>query len=167
MYLVKNSPRALFAALVPLAIVEAVLMVFAVAGGQVTDPEGVPAPDQILMFYAGRMAINAAFLFAGHIVLRQWTISSRLAYGLMGGVMAAASYGIAIRNHIQLAAPGDGTVMTMGLLPAIAGMIGGFLYGQFAGLSPVARAAGTPSAANAPSTPSPLVFGVQARSVKI
>ncbi|MFX4377257.1 hypothetical protein ABTA44_19605, partial [Acinetobacter baumannii] len=60
MYLVKNSPRALFAALIPLAIVEAVLMVFAVAGGQVTDPEGVPAPDQILMFYAGRMAINAA-----------------------------------------------------------------------------------------------------------
>src|SRR6186713_2646329 len=43
MYLVKNSPRALFAALIPLAIVEAVLLVFAIAGGQVTDPEGVPA----------------------------------------------------------------------------------------------------------------------------
>jgi hypothetical protein len=158
MYLVKNSPRALFAALVPLAIVEAVLMVFAIAGGQMTDPEGVPAPDQILMFYAGRMAINAAFLFAGHIVLRQWTISSRLAYGLMGGIMAAASYGIAVRNHIQLAAPGDGTVVTIGLLPTIAGTIGGFLYGQFAGLSPVARAIGTPSAANEPATPPPLVF---------
>jgi hypothetical protein len=158
MYLVKNSPRALFAALVPLAIVEAVLMVFAIAGGQVTDPDGVPAPDQILMFYAGRMAINAAFLFAGHIVLRQWTISSRLAYGLMGGIMAAASYAIAIRNHIQLAAPGDGTVVTMGLLPTIAGMIGGFLYGQFAGLSPVVRAAGAPVAANAPATPPPMVF---------
>jgi hypothetical protein len=158
MYRVKNSPRALFAALIPLAIVEAVLMAFAIAGGQVTNPEGVPAPDQILMLYAGRMAINAAFLFAGHIVLRQWTISSRLAYGLMGGVMAAASYGIAIRNHIQLAAPGDGTVVTIGLLPTIAGMIGGFLYGQFAGLSPVARAAGMSPAANAPETPPPLVF---------
>lgn len=32
MYFVKNSPRALFAALIPLAIVEAVLMVFAIAG---------------------------------------------------------------------------------------------------------------------------------------
>ena len=158
MYLVKTSPRALFAALIPLAIVEAVLMVFAIAGGQVTDPEGVPAPDLILMFYGGRMAINAAFLFAGHIVLRQWTKSSRFAYGLMGGVMAAASYGIAIRNHIQLAAPGDGTVVTFGLLPTIAGMIGGFLYGQFAGLSPVARAAGSSPAARPAETPPPLVF---------
>lgn len=158
MYIIKNSSRALFAALVPLAIVEAVLMVFAIAGGQVTDLEGVPAPDQILMFYAGRMAINAAFLFAGHIALRQWTISSRPAYGLMGGVMAAMSYGIAIRNHIQLAAPGDGIVVTVGLLPVIAGMIGGFLYSQFAGLSPAARAIGTPPAANAPATPPPMVF---------
>ncbi|MCP3399548.1 hypothetical protein [Bradyrhizobium sp. CCGB20] len=158
MYLVKNSPRALFAALIPLAIVEAVLMVFAIAGGQVTDPVGVPAPDQIVVLYAGRMAINAAFLFAGHIVLRQWTISSRLAYGLMGGVMAAVSYGIAIRNHIQLAAPGDGTVVTIGLLPTIAGMIGGFLYGQFAGLSPVARATGVACSADAPAAPPPIVF---------
>lgn len=157
MYFVKNSPRALFAALIPLAIVEAVLMVFAIAGGQVTDPAGVPAPDQIVVLYAGRMAINAALLFAGHIVLRQWTISSRLAYGLMGGVMAAVSYGIAIRNHIELAAPGDGTVVTIGLLPTIAGMIGGFLYGQFAGLSPVARATGVASAASAPAAP-PIVF---------
>ncbi|KJC51916.1 hypothetical protein [Bradyrhizobium sp. LTSP857] len=158
MSLVKNSPRALFTALVPLAIIEAILLVFAVAGGQVTDPEGVPAPDQILIFYAGRMAMNAVFLFTGHIILRQWTISSRLAYGLMGGVMAAVSYGIAIRNHIQLAAPGDGTAITIGLLPTIAGMIGGFLYGQFAGLSPVARANSAPPAANAPETPPPLVF---------
>ncbi|MBR0705864.1 hypothetical protein [Bradyrhizobium liaoningense] len=158
MYLVKNSPRALFAALIPLAIVEAVLMVFAIAGGQVTDPAGTPAPDQILVLFAGRMAINAAFLFAGHVVLRQWTISSRLAYGLMGGVMAAASYAIAIRNHIQLAAPGDGTVVTIGLLPTIAGMIGGFLYGQFAGLSPVARAAGAIPAADAPAAAPPVVF---------
>jgi len=158
MHVVKNSPRALFAALIPLAIVEAVLMAFAIAGGQVTDPVGSPAPDQIVLSFAGRMAINAAFLFAGHTVLRQWTISSRLAYGLMGGVMAAASYGIAIRNHIQLAAPGDGTVLTIGLLPTIAGMIGGFLYGQFAGLSPVARATGATSAASASAAPPPMVF---------
>ncbi|MBR0735449.1 hypothetical protein JQ581_00795 [Bradyrhizobium liaoningense] len=158
MYLVKNSPRALFAALIPLAIVEAVLMAYAIAGGQVTDPAGVPAPDQIVVFYAGRMAINAALLFAGHAVLRQWKISSRLAYGLMGGVMAAVSYGIAIRNHIQLAAPGDGMVVTIGLLPTVAGMIGGFLYGQFAGLSPIAQAAGTALANNGPAAPPPIVF---------
>ena len=40
-------------------------------------------------------------------------MSSRLAYGLMGGVMAAASYGIAMRNHIQVGAPGDGTVLRL------------------------------------------------------
>ncbi|MBR0901537.1 hypothetical protein [Bradyrhizobium liaoningense] len=158
MYLVKNSPRALFAALIPLAIVEAVLMAYAIAGGQVTDPAGVPAPDQIVVLYAGRMAINAALLFAGHVVLRQWKISSRLAYGLMGGVMAAVSYGIAIRNHIQLAAPGDGTVVTIGLLPTVAGMIGGFLYGQFAGLSSIAQAAGTALANNGPAAAPPVVF---------
>ncbi|WP_431202948.1 hypothetical protein ACQ86E_29395 [Bradyrhizobium betae] len=157
MHIVKNSPRALFAALIPLAIIEAVLMVFAIAGGQVIDPVGVPAPDQIVSLYAGRMAINAALLFAGHITLRQWTISSRLAYGLMGGVMAAVSYGIAIRNHIQLATPGDGTVVTIGLLPTIAGMIGGFLYGQFAGLTPVARACGA-AAADAAGAAPPIVF---------
>ncbi|WP_244521506.1 hypothetical protein [Bradyrhizobium sp. DOA9] len=122
-----------------------------------TDPVGVPAPDQILVIYAGRMAMNAALLFAGHTVLRQWAISSRFAYGLMGGVMAAVSYGIAIRNHIQLAAPGDGTVVTIGLLPAIAGMIGGFLYGQFAGLSTVAPAA-TEASVAAASAKSPQAF---------
>ncbi|TYO65002.1 hypothetical protein FXV83_18605 [Bradyrhizobium hipponense] len=159
MYLVKNSPRALFAALIPLAIVDAVLMAFAVAGGQVADPAGVPAPDQILVFYAGRMVINAALLFAGHFMLRQWAISSRLAYGLMGGVMAAVSYGIAIRNHIQLSAPGDGTVVTIGLLPTIAGMISGFLYGQFAGLSQAAGATGATPPADASEAPAaPLVF---------
>ncbi|MFT4117107.1 hypothetical protein [Bradyrhizobium sp.] len=159
MYLVKNSPRALLAALIPLAVVEAVLMALAVAGGQVTDPVGVPAPDQILVLYAGRMAMNAALLFAGHLVLRQWAVSSRLAYGFMGGVMAAVSYGIAIRNHIQLVSPGDGTVVTIGLLPTIAGMISGFLYGQFAGLSPVAAVAGGTAPANAADKSAPpLVF---------
>ncbi len=154
MSLVKNSPRALFAALIPLAIVEAVLLAFAIAGGQVIDPVGVPAPDQIVVCYTVRMALDAAFLFAGHIVLRQWAISSRVAYGLMGGVMAAASYGIAIRNHIQLAAPGDGTAVAIGALPMAAGMIGGFLYNQFAGLS---LSAGAIATGPTPAQP-PIVF---------
>ncbi|PMU29257.1 hypothetical protein C1Y12_29810, partial [Pseudomonas sp. FW305-47B] len=34
----------------------------------------------------------------------------------------------------------------------------GFLYGQFAGLSQVARAVGAPAAASASETPPPLVF---------
>jgi hypothetical protein len=133
MYRVSNSPRALLAALIPLAIIEAVLMAFAVAGGQVTDPAGVPSPDHIVTFYAERMAMNGGLLFFGHLVLRHRMISSRWAYGLMGGVMAALSYFIAIRNQIQLASPGDGTVLAIGVLPTVAGAISGFLYGQFAG----------------------------------
>ena len=61
-------------------------------------------------------------------MLRQRAISSRIAYTLMGGVMTAAGYAIAIRNSFQLSSPGDGTLLTMGLLPTIAGMIAGFLY---------------------------------------
>ena len=139
MYAVKNSSRALFVALIPLALVEAVLLAMALLGAQATQQAETPAPDQILVFYAGRLAMDAALLFAGHWMLRQRAISSRIAYSLMGGVMAAASYAIAIRNSLQLFPPGGGTVLTIGLLPTIAGMITGFLYGQFAGLAPAAR----------------------------
>jgi hypothetical protein len=91
------------------------------------------------VLYATRLAIDAALLFAGHTMLRQRAISSRLAYALMGGVMTAAGYAIAIRNSLQLVSAGDGVLLTMGLLPTVAGMIAGFLYGQFAGVAPAAR----------------------------
>ncbi len=139
MYAVKNSSRALFVALIPLALVEAVLLAMALLGAQAAQPTEVPAPDQILVFYAGRLAMDAALIYAGHWMLRQRAISSRFAYSLMGGVMAAASYAIAIRNSLQLFPAAGGTVLTIGLLPTIAGMITGFLYGQFAGLAPAAR----------------------------
>lgn len=139
MYVIKNSARALLLALIPLAIAEVALLAFALAGGQVLQPADVPQPDQVVVQYAGRMAINAALLFAGHCMLRPFAVSSRIAYSLMGGVMAAASYAIAIRNHLQLSSPEDGTVMTIGLLPTFAGMISGFLYGQIAGIAPAAR----------------------------
>jgi hypothetical protein len=139
MYAVKSSSRALFVALIPLALVEAGLLVMALLGTQATPQTDMPAPDHILVFYAGRLAMDGALLFAGHWMLRQRAISSRMAYSLMGGVMAAASYAIAIRNSVQLFPPGGGTVLTIGLLPTIAGMITGFLYGQFAGVAPAGR----------------------------
>jgi hypothetical protein len=70
-------------------------------------------------------------------MLRQRAVSSRLAYTLMGGAMAAAGYAIATRN--SLLSPGVGILLTIGLLPIVAGMIAGFLYGQFAGLAPARR----------------------------
>ena len=144
MYVVKNSPRALLVALIPLAVVHAVLTAMALLGAQAAQPTDLPAPDQVLVFYATRLATDAALLFAGHWMLRQYAISSRFAYGLMGGVMAAAGYAIAIRNNLQMVSPAGGTLLTIGLLPTIAGMIAGFLYGQFAGLAPAARSAKLP-----------------------
>jgi hypothetical protein len=139
MYVVKNSLRALLIALIPLAVVHAVLTAMALLGIQATQPTDVPAPDRVLIFYVTRLAVDGALLFAGHCMLRRLAVFSRFAYGLMGGVMAAAGYAIAIRNSLQLASPGDGTLLTVGLLPTIAGMIAGFLYGQFAGLAVAAR----------------------------
>jgi hypothetical protein len=139
MYVVKNSPRALLIALIPLALVHAVLTAMAVLAIQAAQSADLPSPDAVLVFYATRLAIDAALLYVGHNILRQFAVSSRFAYALMGGVMASVGYAIAIRNHLPLNAPGDGTLLTMGLLPMIAGMITGFLYGQFAGLAVAAR----------------------------
>ena len=139
MYVVKNSPRALLVAMIPLALVHAVLTAMTLLAMQAARPDGVPSPDEVLVFYATRLAIDAALLFAGHQMLRRFAISSRFAYGLMGGVMASVGYAIAIRNHLQFNAPGDGTLLTLGLLPTTAGMIAGFLYGQLAGVAVAAQ----------------------------
>jgi len=138
MYIVNNSLRALLVALIPLGVAHAVMVAIALLGAKAMEAE-LPAPDQVLVFYLSRMAIDGSLLFAGHCLLRQRAISSRIAYALMGGAMAAVGYAIAMRNSLEISAPTGGTALTIGLLPSIAGMLSGFLYGQFAGLSPVAR----------------------------
>jgi len=153
MYVVRNSPRALFAALIPLCVVHAALLAMALVTTKVVQVS-LPAPDKLLFLYAGRLALDAALLFAGHIALRQFNICSRIAYALIGGVMAATSYLLAMRNGLLLFPPPPGSEATAGLLPAAAGMLAGFLYGQFAGLEAVAAtpqpAAATEEAAKAP-----------------
>jgi len=139
MYVVNNSLRALLVALIPLGAVHAVLLAMVLLAVKATQPAEIPAPDQILVFYVTRLVSDGALLFAGHCMLRQRAISSRIAYALMGGAMAAVSYAIAIRNSLELSPPGTSAVLTLGLLPTFAGMIAGFLYGQFAGLAPAAR----------------------------
>ena len=139
MYLVKNSARALMVALLPLAVIHGVLTAMAVLGILGTQPAELPPPDRVLIFYVMQLAINGALLFAGHRVLRGLRVFSRFAYAAMGGVMAAAGYAISIRNNLQLTSPGDGVLLTIGLLPTLAGAISGFLYGQFAGIEVAAN----------------------------
>jgi hypothetical protein len=163
MYVVKNSERALLVALIPLAIVHAVLLAMALLGTQVVPSQAtMPPPDRILLHYAGRPVLDGALLFAGHLVLRQFNICSRAAYALMGGAMAATGYLLAMRNGLLMFSPLAGSEITAGLLPAAAGALAGFLYGQFAGLIAVAAApeAAAPNAATtAPaSAAAPRVF---------
>jgi hypothetical protein len=139
MYAVKNSTRGLIVALTPLAAIHAVLFAMLLLGTQSTPLLlALPSPDKVLTFYAAQLAIDGALLFAGHLLLRGRAVSSRGAYALMGGAMAAASYAIVLRNGLLLSPPDRGSEITAGLLPTFAGMMAGFLYCQFAGLAPAA-----------------------------
>jgi hypothetical protein len=137
MFAVKNSARALLVAVTPLAAVHAVLFAMLLLATQAPlSPLALPTPDRVFTLFVVQLAIDTALLFAGHVVLRERAISGRLAYALMGGAMAAASFAIALRNGLLLAPPNPGSEMTAGLLPTFAGMLAGFLYCQFAGLAP-------------------------------
>ncbi|KRR22456.1 hypothetical protein [Bradyrhizobium retamae] len=157
MYVVRNSSRALFAALVPLAVVHAALLAMAVLTTQTVPAQAImPPPDKLVFPYAGRLALDVVLLFAGHSVLRQFKICNRVAYALIGGVMAATSYLLAMRNGLLLFPPPPGSEITAGLLPTAAGMLAGFLYGQFAGLEAIA-ATPQPAATEIAASP-PRVF---------
>lgn len=65
--------------------------------------------------------------------------------------MAATSYLLAMRNGLLLIPSSAGSEITLGLLPTVAGMIAGFLHGQFAGLVPVAK--GPQPSSDSPTTP--------------
>ena len=138
MYIVNNSWRAFMIALIPLGAVHAVMIAMSLLGAKAMDAEP-PAPDQILLFYLTRLAIDGGLLFAGHCMMRRRAVSSRVAYAFMGGAMAAVGYVIATRNSLVISGSASGTALTIGLLPTIAGMFAGFLYGQFAGLCPAGR----------------------------
>ena len=93
MYVVKNSERALLVALIPLAVVHAVLLAMALLATQAMPSQAtMPPPDKILLHFAGRLALDGVLLFGGHLALRQFNICSRAAYALIGGAMAATSY---------------------------------------------------------------------------
>ena len=159
MYVVKNSERALFVALIPLAVVHAVLLAMALLATQAIPYRAtMPPPDKILLHFAGRLALDGVLLFGGHLALRQFNICSRAAYALIGGVMAATSYLLAMRNGLLMFSVPAGSEITAGLLPTTAGTVAGFLYGQFAGLVAVAAAPQVAAPATAEPASAPRVF---------
>src|ERR1043165_3566077 len=130
---IRNSPRAFFAAILPLAVLQAGLFASRLAGDMGAGMS-VPSPDSALQLFVTRFAIDAAALGAGHLALRYYAISTRAAYGLMGGAAIALAYAFAYRHAFQLTDPLPGAVVTGAVVPVIVGMISGFLYAQFAGL---------------------------------
>jgi hypothetical protein len=63
MYVVNNSSRALFVALIPLAVVHAVLTAMALLGAQAAQPTDVPSPGRVLVLYVTRLATDGALLY--------------------------------------------------------------------------------------------------------
>lgn len=134
MPLVRTSARALFLALIPSAFVQGVLLSLSLWVWGEQSFLGLPGPDGVLALYALQLAIGGGLLFAGHVVLRHFGVYSRWAYSIMGGIAAAIAYAMAARYGILASSPSAGTWLSAGLLPTLAGVLSGFLYGQFAGV---------------------------------
>ena len=134
MYIVKTSGRAcLLAVLLPL-FVHGVLFAMALLGTQTQPPMiALPPPDWALGMLALRIAVDLAGLVIGHLVFRGLGIGSRAAYAGLGGLSAVCGYALSIQMGIMLLPPAEGAVVTAAILPVLAGMMTGFLYGQFAG----------------------------------
>jgi hypothetical protein len=94
----------------------------------------LPTPDALLGVYRLILMTNGGLLAAGHLVLRHFGRYSRWAYSLMGGVAAALAHVMALRCQALLVEPMPGTVFTAAVMPVLAGVLSGFLYGQFAGI---------------------------------
>jgi hypothetical protein len=138
---VKTSGRALMLALIPPAFLQGTLLAMAVLATHEMPNAPWPAPDVVFGLFAARVAIIAGALYLGHQLMRQIGTCSRFAYGLMGLIAGAAAYAASLRYGLDLGTAPPGTMFTAGILPAIAGALAGFLYGQFAGLEYVPESA--------------------------
>jgi hypothetical protein len=139
MLVVRTSTRALFLALIPSAIVQAVLLSLSLWPWEAKSFLGLPGPDGILMLFAVQMAIGGGGLFAGHNVLRHFAVYSRWAYAAMGTAGAVIAYLMGARYGILASTPMSGTWISAAIMPTLAGTLSGFLYGQFAGIEMLAR----------------------------
>ena len=148
---IRNSYRAFFIAILPLAVLQAALFASRLAGDMGAGTS-VPMPDSALGLFVARFGMDVAALACGHLALRQAGVATRAAYGLMGGAAVALAYTLAQKHGLQLTAPTPGTVVTAAIVPVIVGMIAGFLYAQFAGREFAAETAPVASAAQSPAT---------------
>src|SRR5579862_9211344 len=106
MYAVNNSARALITAAIPFAAVHAVLCAMLLLRTQSTPVLlALPTADKVLVLYLVQLMFDTAFLFTGHLMLRRRAMSGRMAYAIMGGAMAAASYAIVLHNGLLLTPP--------------------------------------------------------------
>jgi hypothetical protein len=158
MPVIRTSLRAFGVACAVFAVFHGIMSLLQLAEFM-TRNGALPTPDQALVMYLRRIVIDSALLFAGHWLLRRAAIATRLAYGTMGGVAAAAGYAIALRNGLMFVAPPAGSHLTAGILPSLAGIIAGTLYLQFAGREVIAlSAAQSPRGAVATDATAPTLF---------
>lgn len=134
MPVVRTSARALCLALLPAALLQAVLLVLSARFWFGDTVLGLGGPDGMIVLYSLQLGIFAALLFAGHLSLRHFAIYSRTAYAMAGAVAAALAYVAAARYGILSNTPMPGTWISSAILPTLAGTLSGFLYGQIAGI---------------------------------
>ena len=166
MPVVRNSTRAFIAAVVLLIGFHGVMSVLGLGTFLARNIEP-PSPDRAFQIFALRVGIDAALLFAGHWLLRSFGLATRLAYGLMGGAVAAVGYAFALSQDLNLLPPLEGTRLTAAVLPVLVGMIAATMYAQFAGRETVrARngSASNPNPAPAPASPAHFDGPVQVRT---
>ena len=150
MLVIRTSVRALSLALLPAAMVHAVLLVLSARFWFDEAPLGLAGPDGIIALFALQLAIFGGLLFAGHMTLRHVRVYSRAAYGAIGAAAAVAAYLMAARYGILSNTPMAGTWVSSAILPTLAGALSGFLYGQFAGIETLAAAPESDEAEPAP-----------------
>jgi hypothetical protein len=132
MYIVKTSVGTFLLALLPLLFIHVVVFAMAMLGTQPPEaamPLFVPAVGMLLL----RVALDAAGLMVGHFVCRGIGVGSRAAYAVIGACAAIGGYALSIQQDLVLLPAYDDAIGTAGVLPALAGMVTGFAYGQFAG----------------------------------
>ncbi len=132
MQLIRNSSRAFIPALLVILAYHGVMSSLGVATFTAQQLP-LPSPDQAFNIFARRVLIDASILFAGHRLLRSFGISTRLAYGLMGGAAMIVGYAFALSNGLMMWPPLPGAQITAAVLPALIGMIAGSIYAQLAG----------------------------------
>lgn len=146
MPLIRNSARALVAALIVLIAFHGIMAVLGLGTFLARNMEP-PSPDQAFQIFTVRVGVDAALLFAGHWLLRSFGLATRLAYGLMGGAAGAVGYAFALSQDLNILPALDGSRLTASILPMLVGMIAATLYAQFAGremLEAPGGGAGTP-----------------------